>query len=81
MGRLTSKISGCFSAITLEPVYFLMALGSSFDSLASGELTIMKVCGVNYGYDDTICGNLSAYKDTEQVLVQQTVTQINMYSK
>ena len=73
------KVKLMYSKVTIEPLFFLYALGVGFYAIAKGQLYIDKVCKVNFNISEEICNNLPKYED-QQNKVQAYVSELNAYN-
>ena len=67
------------SNITIEPVFFLLAMCYGSFIIASKELYVSKVCNVNFNYSKYICDNIQQHKEI-QVKVQEYVAPLQAYN-
>ena len=77
--RIHHQLHLIVSNITIEPVFFMIALCYGSLIIASKELYISKVCNVNFNYSREICDHIEQHKDI-QVKVQEHVASLNSYN-
>ena len=46
--------------ITIEPAMFLISFSAMLDSVANSQMVVLKSCKTDFGYNDTVCNNLSS---------------------
>ena len=78
--RIYHRFFSIVSNITIEPVFFLLAMCYGSILIASKELYISKVCNVNFNYSKSICDNIQQHKDI-QVQVQEYVAPLQAYNQ
>ena len=67
------------SNITIEPVFFLLAMCYGSYIIAAKELYVAKVCAVNFNYSKYICDHIQQHKEV-QVKVQEYVAALQAYN-
>ena len=61
------------------PVLLFFGLNYSLMSAVSGQLLIDRTCSVNFGFNDSICKNLTAPEnDHLEIAIQKQVAQFNV---
>ena len=77
--RIYHTCCSVVSNITIEPVFFLLAMCYGSYIIASKELYVSKVCAVNFNYSKYICDNIQQHKEI-QVEVQEYVASLQAYN-
>jgi hypothetical protein len=67
-----------YRSITIEPALFLMAFAITLCSPVLQNLVLMKACLTTFGYNETVCNNLSNLKPVEDQ-IQPFSAQLFMY--
>ena len=77
--RAYQQFHTIISNITIEPVFFLLAMCYGSFIIASKELYVSKVCNVNFNYSRYVCDNIQQHKEI-QVKVQEYVAPLQAYN-
>jgi hypothetical protein len=67
-----------YRSITIEPALFLVIFGLTLCSPVLQNLVLMKACLTTFGYNETVCNNLSNLKPVEDE-IQPYSAQLFMY--
>jgi hypothetical protein len=71
--RTSERIRKVVKNITIEPAMFLIAFSSSIDNVANSQMTLLKSCKADFGFNDTVCDNLVTDFPDQNEVVQEEV--------
>jgi len=72
------KVKYFFANVTLEPVMLFYGIVGHLDSVASSQLLMDKTCLNDFGFGESVCGNLTHFPANNTV-VQNEVAQFSVY--
>jgi hypothetical protein len=72
------EIQPWYRSITIEPALFLLVFAMTLCSPVIQNLVLMKACLTTFGYNETVCNNLSNLKPVENE-IQPFSAQLLMY--
>jgi hypothetical protein len=76
--RLLPETQPWYQSITIEPALFLVIFGITLCNPVLQNLVLMKACLTAFGYNETVCNNLSNLKPVEDEIEPYSV-QLFMY--